>query len=143
MDVRTKVAVVAAPIAVAIGIGGYLLGDAAGSAAGPTPAPMVSTVRVAMPGPTQVITVTVAPPPAQPVVTIEDGTWTVGVDIKPGKYRTVTTVDDGCYWKIAKAGTNGDNIIANDIVNGGRPTVTIKVGQEFTSNRCGTWQKVG
>ena len=31
----------------------------------------------------------------------------------------------------------------NDIVSGGKPTVTIKKGQDFTTNDCGTWAKVG
>ena len=69
---------------------------------------------------------------------ITEGVWLVGEDIKAGRYRTVDPVDSGsCYWKIHKGG----DIIDNEIVTGGRPTVTLKDGQEFTTQRCGTWAK--
>jgi hypothetical protein len=70
---------------------------------------------------------------------IHDGTWTVGVDIAPGTYRTIEPVSGTCYWAIYKSGTNKDDIVQNDIVNGGYPTVTIREGQDFESSRCGTW----
>jgi len=88
-----------------------------------------------------------APPPppstAPAVPSIEDGTWTVGVDMPAGTYRTTTNVSADCYWKISKTGSNGDDIIKNDFPGGGRPQVTLKVGQDFQSERCGTWHKVG
>lgn len=83
-----------------------------------------------------------APPTPEAKPTIEEGVWTVGVDVPPGTYRVTAPVDDGCYWAITKSGSNGENIIANDIVSGGRPTVTLKKGQDFESARCGTWEKV-
>jgi hypothetical protein len=73
---------------------------------------------------------------------ISDGTWTVGVDIKPDTYRTKEAVSAMCYWEITRSGTNGGDIVENDIVNGGRPTVTIRNGQDFKSERCGDWAKV-
>lgn len=73
--------------------------------------------------------------------TVSDGTWTVGEDIKPGTYRATSDVGSTCYWGIYKSGSNGDNIIANDIPGGGRPTVKLSKGQDFNSTRCGTWQK--
>lgn len=73
--------------------------------------------------------------------TISDGTWTVGEDLKPGTYRATSDVGSTCYWGIYKSGSNGDNIIANDIPGGGRPTVKLSKGQDFNSTRCGTWQK--
>ena len=73
--------------------------------------------------------------------TVGDGTWTVGVDIAAGTYRTTDTVGSTCYWGIYTSGTNGDDIIANDIPGGGRPTVTLSKGQDFNSTRCGTWTK--
>lgn len=75
--------------------------------------------------------------------TIDDGTWTVGVDVKPGVYRTAEAVSSDCYWGIYRSGTNGEDIIANDIPGGGRPQVTLKSGQDFNSSRCGQWVKVG
>ncbi len=69
---------------------------------------------------------------------ITEGVWLVGEDIKAGRYRTKEEVSGGsCYWKIHK----GSDIIDNEIVTGGRPTVTLRDGQEFTTQRCGTWVK--
>ena len=71
--------------------------------------------------------------------TITSGTWTVGVDIAPGTYRTTSPVAGDCYWAIYRSGTNKGDIIQNDIVVGGTPTVTLSEGQDFESNRCGDW----
>lgn len=72
---------------------------------------------------------------------ITEGTWTVGVDVEPGTYKVTEPVTD-CYWSITTTGSNGD-IVDNDIVTGGLPQVTLSAGTDFTSNRCGTWAKVG
>lgn len=73
--------------------------------------------------------------------TIGDGTWTVGTDIQPGTYRATDNVGSSCYWGIYATGSNGSDIIENDIPGGGRPAVTLSVGQDFNSTRCGTWLK--
>ncbi|WP_374971024.1 NYN domain-containing protein [Terrabacter sp. BE26] len=73
-----------------------------------------------------------------PSTSITEGVWEVGSDIKPGRYRTDDAVTD-CYWAITRGGSNGEDIIANDNVSGGRPSVTLKRGQEFKSSRCGDW----
>ncbi|MGZ3472528.1 MAG: hypothetical protein ACXVA6_21405 [Isosphaeraceae bacterium] len=70
---------------------------------------------------------------------ITDGTWTVGTDVQPGTYRTAAAVSGQCYWEITKSGSNGSNIIQNDIVQGGFPTVTLSPGQDFKTQDCGTW----
>ncbi len=73
---------------------------------------------------------------------ITEGTWTVGVDVEAGTYRTTEAVSSGmCYWGIHRSGSNGSDIIENDIVNGGFPTVTLSAGQDFTTSDCGTWDK--
>lgn len=72
---------------------------------------------------------------------IREGVWTVGTDVAPGTYRTSQPVGSQCYWKITKSGTNGADIIKNDIPGGGIPTVTLSVGQDFTNARCGTFVK--
>lgn len=102
--------------------------------------PVVKTVT--RPGPT--VKVTVTQKPAEAAATIDEGTWEVGVDVAPGRYKTTEAVDpDGmCYWKITTTGSP-DHIVDNDIVSGGKPTVTIKKGQDFTTQDCGTWKKVG
>lgn len=73
--------------------------------------------------------------------TFGSGTWTVGVDVAPGTYRVTEAVNDMCYWGITVTGSNGGNIIENDIVTGGFPQVTISEGQTFESSRCGSWTK--
>lgn len=70
--------------------------------------------------------------------TVSDGVWTVGVDIKAGRYRAVGVSSD-CYWMISRTGSNGDDIIENDIPGGGNPQVVLSKGQDFTSQRCGDW----
>ncbi|GAA0921100.1 hypothetical protein Vau01_009690 [Virgisporangium aurantiacum] len=103
------------------------------------------TASAAAPAPaTSTVTVTAAPPanaapPAGAGATIEEGTYSVGVDIQPGTYRAIGAGSD-CYWAITKSGTNGSDIIDNHI-GGGNLTVTLKAGQDFTSQRCGTWSK--
>lgn len=93
-------------------------------------------------GPGRLSWVDPAPPTPKPKPTIDEGVWTVGLDVPAGTYRVTAPVDDDCYWAITKSGSNGEDIIANDIVSGGRPTVTLKKGQDFESARCGTWEKV-
>ena len=72
---------------------------------------------------------------------ISNGIWTVGDDIKAGTYRTKEAVGSNCYWAVLVTGTNGGDIVNNGIPGGGRPTVTLKNGQDFESARCGTWIK--
>lgn len=79
--------------------------------------------------------------PAGPMTVIEEGDWVVGEDIAPGTYKTATTVNGFCYWGIYKAGSNKSNIIDNGVATGGRPSVTLKKGQEFTNQGCGTFVK--
>lgn len=73
--------------------------------------------------------------------TIKEGTWTVGTDIEPGIYRTTSDVTGSCYWGIYRTGSNGADIVDNDIVSGGRPSVTLSAGQDFKTSRCGSWLK--
>ncbi len=68
------------------------------------------------------------------------GTWTVGVDVQPGTYRAAEAVTSSCYWGIYRSGSNGGDIIQNDVVQGGFPTVTLKDGQDF-KNGCGVFVK--
>lgn len=66
----------------------------------------------------------------------------VGEDVPPGTYRVTERVGAGenCYWK-KSTDSEGSDIIDNDIVNGGRPQVTLKKGQWFETSRCPTWVK--
>lgn len=71
-----------------------------------------------------------------------EGVWLVGADIVAGTYRTANSVSGYCYWEIM-AGAGSDDIIDNDIVVGGRPTVVLENGREFDSYSCGKWVRVG
>ncbi|MDJ0351516.1 hypothetical protein [Pseudarthrobacter sp. PH31-O2] len=73
--------------------------------------------------------------------TIADGTWTVGKDLEAGTYRATADVGSSCYWGIYATGSNGSNIIDNDLPGGGRPSVALAGGQDFKSSRCGKWEK--
>jgi hypothetical protein len=73
--------------------------------------------------------------------TIREGSWTVGRDIEPGTYRTAAAVSGRCYWGIYVSGTNGSDIVDNDNVSGGFPTVTLRDGQDFTNHGCGPFIK--
>jgi hypothetical protein len=68
------------------------------------------------------------------------GTFIVGVDMKPGTYRS--SQGASCYWARLSAFTGTlSAIIANHY--GSRDYVTIKsTDKGFQSQRCGTWTKV-
>lgn len=69
-----------------------------------------------------------------------DGFFTVGVEIAAGKWRSDGT-GSTCYWQISPDG-NPDRILSNHFGNAGG-TVSLANGQEFESDGCGTWTKVG
>lgn len=79
--------------------------------------------------------------PKGPATSFPDGVWLVGTDIAPGTYRTKVNVTGMCYWSVGKP--SADLPDKNDVVQGGRPTVTMTTGKEFKSQGCGDWVKVG
>jgi hypothetical protein len=70
-----------------------------------------------------------------------DGTFIVGTDIAPGRWRTENT--DGCYWaRLSGFSGDLDDILANDI-HDGTHIVDIAPGDAgFQTKRCGTWTKI-
>lgn len=72
----------------------------------------------------------------------------VGEDIPAGTYRAIFPADAGeklgltgdCYWK-KSSDAEGRDVLANDIVHGGRAQVTLKKGQWFVSKDCGEWRR--
>lgn len=110
--------------------------------------PVVTTTRGAgSPSPTPAGVVGSVKPKAVPTVKSSptvggDDIVHVGEDIPAGTYRVRTAVagDDLCYWKKTKD-SEGQDIISNDIPSGGRPQVTLKKGEWFTSSDCPTWVK--
>lgn len=80
-------------------------------------------------------------PATKAVPTIEADTLVhVGEDVPVGIYRVIDNVEGNCYW-MKSSDSEGQNILANDIVQGGKPQVTLKKGQWFTSSHCGIWRK--
>jgi hypothetical protein len=70
---------------------------------------------------------------------VDDGIWSVGVDVEPGTYRAPAGPD--CYWAILGSADSSD--IDN---NGGftaNQTVTLVAGKWFETANCGTWEKIG
>jgi hypothetical protein len=141
---------------VALGLGGIIGGIIGGSGDG--------TATTAQPNPTVTVSETVTetaeakPAPTaskSPTTknttepksksTMEEGTYEIGVDAKPGRYKTRVPEDSsGCYWEKAKDDSGEfDSLIANGEVNaGGRVSITLKRGQFFLSEDCGTWIRV-
>lgn len=96
------------------------------------PAKPQATVTVTQPAPTQETT--------EPVETINEGTYEVGVDIQPGKYKTKG--DDLCYWARLKDTDGGlDSIIANHIGDGAQTVTIKKTDAAFETRGCGEWKK--
>lgn len=73
---------------------------------------------------------------------LTDGKYSTGVSMEPGVYRTEST-NTRCYWAVYTSGTNYDDIVQNDLGSTGVLTVTVQNGQDFETQRCGTWQKIG
>ena len=99
------------------------------------PAP---TVTVKVPGPVKTV---MAPPPPPAVAMGGDGTYEVGVDIKPGTYVSKRPESGNCYWARLTGGDSLGSIIDNGN-SAGQVVVTIKKGDKFfESNGCSDWTK--
>jgi hypothetical protein len=139
--------VAAVPLALIIGIG---IGIGAAGANTQTVAdanPQVVTSIVYVPSPSPVAVPAPAAPAAPttpakaPAATIDDGQWIVGSDFPAGTYETKSDSAD-CYWDITKSGSNHGDFIDQEL-GVGHFKVKLKVGEDFTTKRCGTWTKVG
>lgn len=135
MNIKTTAALLGAAI-LATGC----TADSLATAPRPTVTVTVTETATAKPD-TPKATASTRPTPTRRAVTITDGTWTVGEDIPAGRYKVTEAIVGDCYWGITRSGTNGDDIIANDIVKGGLPAVTLAKGQDFETTRCGIWIK--
>lgn len=123
--------------ALARGTTSYRAPGSGGVAGLPVPSPAAAAPRTEY-----------APAPAAPVspgVTpavssgIGDGTYEVGAEIQPGKYKT--TGGSGCYWARQSSADEGD-IISNHFGNG-PTTVVLKASDKFfRTSGCDGWSKV-
>lgn len=128
-------------VAMLCGFGGVMIGvvfaspEATSSA---TEAPAVDE-----PGAPESASVGAAKPAKPPAPTVDDGVWVVGDDMPAGTYKVTAAVSSRCYWEISKTGGSGVmDIVANDLPGGGKPQVSLKRGQTFKTDNCGTWRKV-
>lgn len=80
------------------------------------------------------------PQPVGPADTMTSGTYQVGVDVQPGRYKTPGAAH--CYWarRSDDSGTL-ESIIANDNLTG-PGSVTINVGEFIELAGACTWTKV-
>jgi hypothetical protein len=96
-----------------------------------TTAPPPTTTTAPKPKPTQ--------PPA---ATIEDGTWAVPDEVKPGTY--VSDGGSSCYWARLRDLEGGLNSIIANSISPGRQRVSIRrPDAAFETSGCPTWRKVG
>jgi hypothetical protein len=138
------VSLLLAGLIIMCGLGIVVVGLMA-SAKTPEPLPPPASPVVSNTGSPSVHLSTAAPtkataqPTAPARVTIPDGTWTIGEDYPAGKYAATGT-DSVCYWETVRSGTNGQDLLSNG-TGPGNLRVTLKAGQDFHSQNCGTWVK--
>lgn len=134
-------------VALMIGTGvGSSSGDATEPAsAGPAPTVTAAGATATVPGPTVTVTATsektVTSAPKVAVAMEGDGTYEVGVDVKPGTYVSAAP-DENCYWaRLKGSGGSLDDILANNNTSG-RSVVTIKKTDKFfETSGCEPWTK--
>lgn len=69
-----------------------------------------------------------------------DGMHVVGINVASGIYRNEGV--ESCYYAwMSSTGSDAD-IVDNDLTDG-PATVTLREGENFRSDGCGTWTKVG
>lgn len=118
-----------------------------GVAVSPPQQPPASSGTVSAPASTVYRLPTVQQPaatvaaPAGPVTSFDDGTYEVGVDIAPGKYKTPGS--EFCYWGRLRHNDGSLGDIINNDLGAGPKTVTVKAGEYFDTKNCGTWTKAG
>jgi hypothetical protein len=79
--------------------------------------------------------------PGQLPAIIDDGNYTVGVDVQPGTYRTVDSVE-GCYWEtLNSAGATN----RNNFVNAAPQVMMVVRSSDYAMNSdgCGPWVRTG
>jgi hypothetical protein len=82
--------------------------------------------------------------PATPATKIGEGTFRVGIDVKPGRYTTTVPKDSlGCYWERTRSYNGGDPNAtiakADGVPPGTKVTVDLAAADKlFKTNSCGT-----
>lgn len=83
--------------------------------------------------------------PSGPLTTFSDGTYEVGVDVEPGRYKTPGSGGSGifesCYWERASNDSGEFSAIkANDNITG-PGSITVKSGEFVKTNGGCVWTK--
>jgi hypothetical protein len=84
----------------------------------------------------------VSPQASQRPVTIRQGTWEVGVDVKAGKYRTGGALPSSipmCYWDVRDGSPTGDFRAQGVTKVDESGIVVLKKGQFFKTSGCEDW----
>lgn len=128
-------------------------GEATGAAPSTSTSTVTSTATVTDPGSTTTTTappeattktktetVTAEPPPPETAIP-GDGTFEVGVDIKPGTYVSKPP-DRNCYWARLSDGSGDFNNIIDNNNSSGQSLVTIAASDRFfETSGCSGWTK--
>ena len=87
------------------------------------------------------------PAPTGPMTTFDgDGTFLVGKDIVPGRYRSGggSGGRTDCYWeRQSSVGGGGGAIIASDLAEGQQVVDILPSDVAFQSKHCQPWEKIG
>ena len=102
-----------------------------GSLAAPAPAAPTSAPAAA-PAP--------AAEPSGPATTVGNGTWEVGTDVAPGKYKSDGVDGSLCYYDQTN---ESGRIVDQGVAPEGPSRTTLKKGLTFKSSGCQDWVKVG
>lgn len=93
-----------------------------------TPTPTVTPKHTSKPKPK---------PPVKAAIP-DQSTVTIGKDVPAGTYETLHATTD-CYWEIDTHATG--TMVDSSLGKGGHLTVTLKDGQDFSTQYCGDWKQ--
>ena len=108
-----------------------------------TPEPKTTSTSDSLHQVPKPIAVSSAPVQKAPSGSIGPGTWEVGVDVKPGKYRTAGAeagVVKYCSWQVLKGSETGEFLAGSAVTKEIQPArVTLSKGQFFITSGCKEW----
>lgn len=137
---RRWLAIVAILALVLVGVVACSAAMSSRAPAAPSPsAPALTPVESAPAAPSA------APQPTGPRTTVGSGTYVVGEDVEPGRYKTPgpdgSSWRDSCYWERARDDSGAfSSIIANDNIEG-PGSLTVKAGEVLKLSGPCTWSK--
>ena len=102
------------------------------------PGPTVTTTKVTR-KPAKTVTVKVTPKPKSAIP--GDGTYEVGVDIKPGTYVSPPPSSGNCYWARLSGSNSLDSIIANNNSSGQSLVTIASTDKFFETSGCNDWSR--